>query len=215
MIGGVNFQPGQMNGGGQQVRPKAGGDVQEAIKILSLRLPKQVGPNAVAPSALLNAQGSGGNPRVDSVVNTVLSRMMPTGQPAAPPVLGGPSAGENGTMPPSSPIRFDGSTRPPDNTPLSSMMPTSYQPTNERAPRISPVQTPDPNGHFPATPAPDVPYDGPPQRIDYTQSGREMPPETKTPVAAAPEPTQDPWADLMNYIRRKGETPMGGSERPF
>lgn len=212
MIGGVNFQPGQ-TGATSQVRPKQGNSVQEAIKILSLRLPKQVGPNALAPAALLNAQGSGGNSRIDSVVNTVMGRMFPTGDaPAAAPMV--PSA--------ASPIAADGNTRPAGNTPLSSMMPTNYQPAmGNPTPRIRPVDTPDPNGSFPATPpGPDVPYVGPPQQIDAGAIGRELPAESKTPVTAAPEPsaspepTQDPWNDLMEYIRRKGETPMGGSERP-
>ena len=98
---GVNFQPGYGNGNDQQreSRPSGGSGVQEAIKILSLRLPKVVGAQAAAPMALLTSQGSGGNPRVDGVVNQVLSRMgvMKPGQPAAP-VLGTPF-GASDTMP--------------------------------------------------------------------------------------------------------------------
>lgn len=80
---GVSFQPGgerygQQSNGGQSGAPAS--NVQEAIKILSLRLPKVVGAQAVSPQALLASQGSGGNPRVDSVVNSVLARMFPTGQ---------------------------------------------------------------------------------------------------------------------------------------
>src|SRR5688572_16227147 len=85
MIGGVNFQP----GGGQdltQERPRnAGSDVQEAIKVLSLRLPKVVGAQAAVPQALMQSQGGGGN-RVDSVVNQILARIMPTGQPQSQPM---------------------------------------------------------------------------------------------------------------------------------
>lgn len=86
MIGGVNFQPGMGQGGEQsQAQPSAGSGVQEAIKVLSLRLPKVVGAQAAAPMALLSGQGSGGS-RVDSVVNQILSRIMPTGQPQQTPM---------------------------------------------------------------------------------------------------------------------------------
>jgi len=91
MIGGVSFQPGtngehgQQNGQGNGARPSAGG-VQEAIKILSLRLPKVVGAQAAVPMPLLTSQGSGGNPMVDSIVSQVMSRV-PGAQPSfsAPP----------------------------------------------------------------------------------------------------------------------------------
>jgi hypothetical protein len=75
---GVNFQPGS-GSGGYGNRPQGGNNnVQEAIKVLSLRLPRVVGAQAVSPQALLSSQGSGGNPRVDGVVNQVLQRMFPT-----------------------------------------------------------------------------------------------------------------------------------------
>ena len=98
---GVNFQPGFGNGGDQQreARPSGGSGVQEAIKILSLRLPKVVGAQAIAPMPLLTSQGSGGNPRVDSVVNQVLSRVMP-GQQA-------PSFSSEGTASPGQMFRGD------------------------------------------------------------------------------------------------------------
>ena len=192
MIGGVNFQPGAQ-AGTQRVRPKSGNSVQEAIKILSLRLPTQVGPNALAPAALLNAQGSNGNSRIDSVVSTVMGRMFPQGQPEQPPQPLVPSA--SSPMPASAP-QFSGDSRPADTTPLSSMMPTGT-PEAVRVPRITAARqgpTPGP-GPVPQTPLP-------PQPIDVTP-----PAQPSDPVAPA-EPTQDPWTDLMNYIRSKTQTPM-------
>ena len=99
MIGGVSFQPGSLDQKRQQMQAngQSSEGVQEAIKVLSLRLPKVVGAQAVAPSALLRSQGSGGNPHVDSIVERVLSKMFP-GQggpaPAAPmmPMGQGPMA---------------------------------------------------------------------------------------------------------------------------
>lgn len=75
---GVNFQPGGGSGGSGN-RPQGGNNsVQEAIKVLSLRLPRVVGAQAVSPQALLSSPGSGGNPRVDSVVNQVWQRLFPS-----------------------------------------------------------------------------------------------------------------------------------------
>lgn len=51
---GINFQPGATNGGEQ------GSPVQRAIKLLSLRLPEQASPSAIAPMALLQGQGGAG-----------------------------------------------------------------------------------------------------------------------------------------------------------
>lgn len=98
MIPGVNFQPGQQSYGQQngQRGPSrlSGGSpqgVQEAIKVLSLRLPKVVGARAVSPAPLLTSQGSGGNPNVDSIVESVLSRMFP-GQQTGGPAPSAPTA---------------------------------------------------------------------------------------------------------------------------
>ena len=91
---GVNFQPGlsdASNQGKPQGGTNTGAGVQEAIKVLSLRLPRVVGAQAVSPQALLNSQGGGGS-RVDSVVNQVLAKYFPT--------AGTPSPAQNfGSMP--------------------------------------------------------------------------------------------------------------------
>lgn len=87
MIGGVSFQPGadpmgaSPNGG---ARPASGSGVQEAIKILSLRLPRVVGSQAASSLPLLTSQGSGGNSRVESIVNQVLARVPGGQQPPVP-----------------------------------------------------------------------------------------------------------------------------------
>jgi hypothetical protein len=110
MIGGVNFQPG--GGQGDPTQPQqrnAGQGVQEAIRVLSLRLPKVVGAQAAVPHALLTGAGSGGN-RVDSVVNQILARIMPTGQPQGTPMphMGQPQQGQAPQGAPS----FSGSAQP-------------------------------------------------------------------------------------------------------
>lgn len=162
MISGVNFQPGGQQGDPSQSRPSSG--VQEAIKVLSLRLPKVVGAQGMSPQALLTAQGSGGS-RVDSVVNQVLARILPTGPQSTPPGQSpmprvvGPREGESGTMPVSPPVRFEG------GAPGGSQAPSpfgglvkrdpSWRPAPPAAPRIVPGDVGRLPEMGPAEPAPD------------------------------------------------------------
>ena len=121
MIQGVSFQPNDPQRSERGSGPNASNapqGVQEAIKILSLRLPRVVGARASSPQALLSSPGAGGNPRVDSVVNQVMQKFFPTASmgamppvPGAPPTLGQPRPGVSGSMPVSPPVRF------PDNRP--------------------------------------------------------------------------------------------------
>lgn len=91
---GVSFQPGTSEADQMKRREQTGSaqGVQEAIKVLSLRLPKVVGAQAAAPQALLTAPGAQGNPNVDSIVESVLSKMFGQGrqQPTAPGAPGAP-----------------------------------------------------------------------------------------------------------------------------
>lgn len=204
MIGGVNFQPGGSDP--TKAAPKGNqGSVQEAIKILSLRLPKVVGPRATAPAALLNAQGSGGNTRVDSVVNTVLQRYLPGGEGAgqAPPAAPMIPTGQGSSFSPGQ--------EPSPTMPLSDLM----QPQGPTAPRITPGDDqprPPVIGDRPTTPG---------NREDVTPPSGLFPPNPDLPTydreagwgqpseaVAPPAPTQDPWADLMEYLRRQPAPPQ-------
>ena len=97
---GKSFQPGEDNKAVNAGEARGSG-VQEAIKVLSLRLPKVVGAQGMTPMPLLQSQGSGGNPRVDSIVQSVLSKIFPTAAPSAPPapVMGQSFAPESSPMP--------------------------------------------------------------------------------------------------------------------
>lgn len=182
---GVNFQPGQSGqqtaSGGQK---PANTGVQEAIKVLSLRLPKVVGARGIAPQALLESQGGGG--RVDGVVSKIMGEMFPTGAPpAAPGVPGAPTV--------------SGSVSP--TTPLASFMPPqAFAPDVARAPRISPVDEPG-MGSPRATPAP-IPVPGGPSQggqIDVNPAARPSD-GTKDVIPAAPQ--ADPLADFLEFLRR-------------
>lgn len=220
MIGGVSFQPGGAETDPtRQKSPQTG--VQEAIRVLSLRLPKTVGARAVAPGALLNAQGSGGNPRVDSVVNQVLGRYFPSGDASA---AGGPGGAPGGAMAPmiasGAPPGggYGGSFSPgeiPGNTPLSEFFGGGAR----RDPRIT-VATEqrggpsgDPtNGTMPVSP---------PQRFDVNPPARpSTPPPSITPPAFAPPNPGDldgqpvfgdaigpPPAGLDEEMRRRNTRP--------
>lgn len=87
---GVSFQPSEPRPGyGGPQRP-SGNPVQEAIKVLSLRLPRTVGARPVAPAPLLTAPGGAGNPRVDSIVQQVLAKMFGGQQGMTPAPTQGP-----------------------------------------------------------------------------------------------------------------------------
>lgn len=131
---GVNFQPGSgASGGPNQRRDGNQAGVQEAIKVLSLRLPKVVGAQGVASAPLLQSQGSAGS-RVDSVVNSVLGRMFPTG--AGDPPSNTPSFGtapaSSGPAPSYTMPNFSGDTGRPQRQPSS----ITYQSPWSLIPRI-------------------------------------------------------------------------------
>lgn len=116
---GKSFQPGEDKA--VQAGEARGSGVQEAIKVLSLRLPKVVGAQAATPMPLLQSQGSGGNPRVDSIVQSVLSKIFPTQGPSGPAPVLGPKPEESSPMPIGGPS-FTGSLAP------------SYRPKQEQEP---------------------------------------------------------------------------------
>lgn len=123
MIAGINFQPGSQDGDQQRRPQRPNGSmegVQEAIKVLSLHLPKVVGAQAVAPSALLQSQGSGGNHSVDSMVERVLQRIFPTASrapgapnaPMVPPPVGADREAQGAPTSPTSDTRAPDLFRP-------------------------------------------------------------------------------------------------------
>jgi hypothetical protein len=169
MTGGVNFQPGSMEQERDQRLQTRGTSegVQEAVKVLSLRLPKVLGAQALAPSALLNAPGGMGRPGIDSLVEKVLARFFPGGSGAAPgaqapvvpsPVTPSPMVPQSGggaptlwpseshTMPPSLRGAFDGPSQgPAPDTGNDAWL-------NPKGPRIVPGYQQPP--HPPTPPAP-------------------------------------------------------------
>lgn len=174
MIGGVSFQPGadygqRPNGEG---RPSGGSGVQEAIRILSLRLPRVVGAQSVAPMPLLTSMGSGGDPRIDRLIDQVMSRMLPPQSGSPAPVMPGASGmpGMSGFSGPTGPT-FSGPSAPPYQRPA----PPEPVGRPRRAPHVS-------LGTGPGSPP--EPVQEPPS-IDYANPQR--------PALTPPSPRRTPF----------------------
>lgn len=208
---GVNFQPGAQDqmSGGRPSNPNQG--VQEAIKVLSLRLPKTVGAQAVAPQGLLQSLGGAGT-RVDSVVNQVLSKMFPG---TASPSSEMPSFGMAPTSTPE-PSAWGGSVGG-DSAPSFSGVsaPPSYPAPTRQSPSDAPniygkprVVVDNPLGHGDFTVGGDGRPAGPggvfaeaPSLPNFDGSG--FPPAT-----IAPTPKRSPFGDWLNSYGG------GGSNEP-
>lgn len=79
MAYGVSFQPGAQqngNGTGERDRSARATPVQQAIQLLSLRLPSVVGARALAPQGLLQGQGSAGLATSGMSLEAFLRRLM-------------------------------------------------------------------------------------------------------------------------------------------
>lgn len=114
---GVSFVPGGQGDPTKQMgQGQAGGapPLQQAIQMLSLRLPRVVGANGLAPGPLLSAPGGMGQPGGDAALNPLLQALLRLagmsggGGSMAP---GGPSIGP-GTAPMARVTPGEGETRP-------------------------------------------------------------------------------------------------------
>jgi hypothetical protein len=164
---GVSFLPGadqQLNGGNG--RPGAPQDrVQEAIQVLSLRLPKVFGARAIVPNALATGPGGMGQPGASgNATAQALAQLagLPPGAPppSAPAPFLPPSMGPTPTPPWSVP---DTPGRPRPDT----IYRIPDQPSQSQAPiNVPPIMAPAPP---PSTPGPVVkfpdPYQPPPESM--------------------------------------------------
>lgn len=192
MAYGISFVP---QGGGQGVpeRPPVE-PVQEAVKILSLRLPKVLS-GAYAPAPLLRSQGSGGNPFANSALGQTQQRVAPPAYQPSPmdqpgPTISGAPSGGNG----------------PSIDPLFA----AIQHLSQNRPQPGPVErAPGPSAP-PTMPAPYAPPEPPPSKPPAPRiiPGEEPPrlpmpaPEPETPLPAAPQgpSMQDVWALMQQWL---------------
>lgn len=154
---GVSFLPGadqQTNGGNG--RPGAPQDrVQEAIQVLSLRLPKVFGARAIVPGALAMGPGGMGQPAAKgNVAAQALAQMAGLPPGMAPPSLPAPMP-----LPPMAP--------PPQSAPVFGVPDTPDRRRPDSIIRVPPVFAPPPAP--PMTPGPVVkfpdPHQPPPQSV--------------------------------------------------
>lgn len=150
---GVSFVPDDQNLQQGKAGASRGGmtPTQQAVKLLSLRLPRVVGGSPIAPAPLLQSQGGRGMPSPDSIASQVLKNVLPTNQtaPAGPAAPSVPQPDAIGMQAPNASYS--------DNKPLASSPFRIETPT--AAPSV-PTQMPTPNiapGLNPAPALPNVP----------------------------------------------------------
>ena len=92
---GYNFSPqGRTKfGQTQQKKPGTSPQIGHALQVLSLRLPRVLGGNPIAPDALMRARGGPGPGAVAETLGQMPPQAVP---PPSQPPLGGPSMGEAG-----------------------------------------------------------------------------------------------------------------------
>lgn len=196
---GVSFLPG---GDAKYAREgnSATAPLQEAVKVLSLRVPRVVGASPLAPLALLTGQGGGGLP--SGIVETLLRALAPPVE--APPVAAVPQPGLGVNAPPagSQPVPQ------PSQPPAPGVMP----PTLPVRPQVSGAPSGTPQGRQMAQPA----YANVPM-VNVTAGARETPPEapplgyqppeqptTPNPSLTAPSPAEEFWRIARERMGRLG-----------
>lgn len=133
---GISFQPGTQQGA-------ASNPVQEAVQLLSLRLPTVVGARGIAPQALLNGQGSAGMGSMGSpnAAIDLLQKLLMQSRAQTPPMPGGPNQPPMDLMA----MLSRGGGGSGNNQP---------QPSQGQAPSPSPTPTPNPTPPPPVMPPP-------------------------------------------------------------
>lgn len=181
---GVTFAPYQdPSGQNASVTP-----IQQAIKMISLRIPRVAGAAAPAPAALLNSPGGAGRPDVHSaVLQTILKTIMGGSLPMsdqAPPVspVGPPPMADPGIAP--SPVS---DSRPIDPGGVSHIAPPEPAPAPPSTPNPFTPQARD------AAPTPSAPPDAPVFQFDPPEAPRsrvDTVDDNPEPAPSLPPPDQ-------------------------
>ena len=222
MAYGISFIP-QGGDRGVPERPRVE-PVQEAVKILSLRLPRILS-GALAPASLLRAPGAGGNPCVDSALGQTQQRIPePAYQPSqmaapGPSISGAPSGGGAPAMDPlMAAIQHLAQNRfepgPVERAPGPTAPPPIRPGPVERAPGpVVPPYQPPPAGPPLPTVTPGTPPEDRAPAVDRTPlSPPSQPPGAfqPGPVERAPGPS---LADIWESVRQW--TPEGANPQDY
>lgn len=211
---GVSFVPGAQDEGQSQGGGRPGGPrnpVQEAIQILSLRLPRVYGATSLAPAPLLNAAGGMGQPGAKgNVTAQALAQMA-----GLPPGVGQPAMEHQ----PASPWMEHQPTPPAPTIPT----PSPLAPAWGGAARIpmpdAPYPQPQDRGIDERVQAPQMPTWGGPQQPSWTpppprvypgqDTGEGSGPPASPPVFSTPQPRAE-YAPDFNIGFGQGQ--YGGQE---
>ena len=218
---GTSFQPFADSGNGGSKPSEASTEpVQQAIRILSLRLPKFSGSGAIAPQGLLQGGGGMGSPFARNALGQTQQRFAPLpnlANPATNPAMtpggvagtgpglfGSPSGGSENAM-----VQailalagggMGGAIPPPHITTIRD--PGTVPPIVPGIPRAEAT---------PPTPPPDL-NRNPPPPPDLNRGGQPLPPEPAPPVMNPPEapgpvienpPTDDAVNTLADWLFRQ------------
>ncbi len=153
---GLSFVPGDQN---DPLKKKIGEGAttptQQAIRLLSLRLPRVLGGSPIAPAPLLTSQGGAGRPSPESIAQQVLSRVLPTGATSASPSAPNVPTPAQAQMQPPAPSYTD-NPRPFSQSPIQRQTPPNLvaQPGGPQpVPRVEPITgTGAPLPNIPTTP---------------------------------------------------------------
>lgn len=162
---GFSFQPGATNNipvnpqTNPQTTPGTGSLPQGAARILSLRIPRNVGPSPIAPRQLLMSPGAQGSPDLNALIGMLLRTMQPPagfqGGLGGGALQGAGTSFPSGTTPRIIPGQ-EGQGGASDYNPY--LDPGNYAPIPENPPE--PLQLPAPTDyHFGETP-PETPGSG-------------------------------------------------------
>ena len=177
-----------------QGQPSGAPPLQQAIKLLSLRLPRVAGANALAPGPLLNAPGGGGlgAPPLQALLQRLFG---PQSGPMKIPFGQMPGAG--GFIPGADGMMSGGASAPmlPASPPITPGKGT-FPPMGPPAPRITPGMRPGEGGG----------YAGPPPRFAPEPAPPSAPPQP-------PQLPQNPFADIPQ-MGGGGFTPMPTASGP-
>lgn len=231
---GYSFVPGGGEGGGE-IGVGGGADrsrtpFQDAIKVLSLRIPKNVGPRPIAPAALMNAQGAAGLAGTQNLQQMLQQMLAPALSPqiTRPPMpLPTTSQAPRQPMPPPA-----APTAPVSSQPAAQAAPVAPQPPPAQSMPSQPMQTSQPE--YPQAPAPPEPSAPPilPAPTEQSDADRlynewltnrrlmeaQYQAQAQQPAQMAPAPTEQSEAERLynEWLtqRRFLEAQYGASQHP-
>lgn len=185
---GVSFQPGQSNGQEGPHGERRAAPVQEAVRLLSLRLPTVTGARGIAPQELLHSQGAAGADTGAFSLESALEMLRRLRGTNVPPQLQFPQSGSS-QQPTQAPVSTK-LPQPDRRTPeIRFDQPASSQqrPRQDQPSRDVPVFTPGPPRIIPGDDRPT------PEVVFAPSAPTPTPPQVVSLPDPEPEQAPSPW----------------------